>query len=222
MTAMNTKRIIFWLGFVIVLGLIIWGLIVAMNREGGVTPKLEAPSPVTLADHVRGPAEAPVTIIEYSDFQCPACATYYPIVERLVTEASTTVRFVYRHFPLYPIPHKNAVVAAEASEAAAMQGKFWEMYRLLFENQKLWENSDTAAAVFEEYAGRIGLNLEVYKKDVVSDVVKARVEKDRAEGVALGVNSTPTFFVNGTAVVNPNSYESFKELIETAAKAGTN
>lgn len=220
---MNTKRIIFWLGFVIVIGLIIWGLIAAMSKEEArKTPNLESPSPITTADHVRGPVEAPVTIIEYSDFQCPACATYYPLVERLIAEASTTVRFVYRHFPLFPIPHKNAVIAAEASEAAALQGKFWEMYRLLFDNQKLWENSDTPKALFEEYAGRIGLNLATYTKDIVSDVVKARVEKDRAEATALGVNSTPTFFVNGKAIVNPNSYESFKTLIDEAARGAAN
>jgi protein-disulfide isomerase len=219
---MNIKRIIFWIVFLVVIALIIWGLVVAMNKTPGTTPKLGEPTAVTLADHVRGPAEAPVTIIEYSDFQCPACATYYPVVERLVNESSTTVRFVYRHFPLFPIPHKNAVIAAQASEAAALQGKFWEMYRMLFENQKLWETSDTAATIFEGYAERIGLNLTAYKKDVDSDAVKVRVQRDRDEGDALGVNSTPTFFVNGKAIVNPNSYEAFKTLIDEAARGAAN
>lgn len=220
---MNIKRIIFWIVFLVVIALIIWGLAVAMNKTpGSGGPTLGEPTAVTLADHVKGVAEAPVTIIEYSDFQCPACAVYYPLVERVAAEASTTVRFVYRHFPLFPIPHKNSVIAAHASEAAAMQGKFWEMYRMLFDNQKLWETSDTAATVFEGYAERIGLNLTAYKKDVVSDAVKARVQRDRDEGDALGVNSTPTFFINGKSIVNPNSYEAFKTLIEEAARSTAN
>lgn len=214
---MNLKRLIFWISFVIIIGLIVWGLVVAMNKTPDTTPRLGEPSPVTSADHIKGPADAPVTIIEYSDFQCPACATYYTLVERLMNESTTTVRFVYRHFPLFPIPHKNAVIAAEASEAAALQGKFWEMYSLIFENQRLWETSDTASTIFEGYAERIGLNLDAYKKDIVSDAVKARVERDRREGDALGINSTPTFFINGKAIINPNSYESFKKLIDEAA-----
>lgn len=213
---MNIKRLIFWASFVIILGLIIWGLVVAMNKTPNPGSGLGEPSPVTSIDHVRGPADAPVTIIEYSDFQCPACATYYNLVERLLNESTTTVRFVYRHFPLFPIPHKNAVIASEASEAAALQGKFWEMYSLIFENQRLWETSDTASQIFEGYAERIGLNVEIYKKDVVSDAVKARVDRDRKEGDSLGINSTPTFFINGKAIINPNNYESFKALVEKA------
>ncbi len=219
---MNTKRIIFWIIFLLVLALIVWGLAVAMNKAPRTGLELGTPPEVVTTDHVRGPANAPVTIIEYSDFQCPACATYYPLVERLVDEASTTVRFVYRHFPLFPIPHKNAFIASQASVAAGMQGKFWEMYRLLFDNQKLWETSTTPAAVFEEYAQRIGLNMTTYKNDVDSDTVKARVQKDRDEGNAIGISGTPTFFINGKAIVNPQGYEPFKALIDEAARGDSN
>ncbi|OHA16346.1 MAG: hypothetical protein A2830_00310 [Candidatus Taylorbacteria bacterium RIFCSPHIGHO2_01_FULL_44_110] len=189
-----------------------------MNKPLDTTPTLGTPADVSSTDHARGSADASVTIIEYSDFQCPACATYYPLAERLLNESSTTVRFVYRHFPLYPVPHKNALMASEASEAAALQGKFWEMHDILFDNQKLWETSSTAGTIFETYAERIGLDVETYKKDVVSDVVKARVQKDWDEARTLGINSTPTFFVNGKAIVNPNGYEAFKAIIDSAIR----
>ncbi len=219
---MNIKRIIFWVIFVIVLGLIVWGLAVAMNKPLNTEPTLGVPSDVTLTDHARGPADAPVTIIEYSDFQCPACEAYYPLIERLIAEASTTVRYVYRHYPLYPMPHKNAMIAAQATEAADLQGKFWDMYRLVFENQKSWENASNAAALFEEYAQRIGLNVATYKNDVNSDRVKARVQKDRDEGTALGIRGTPTFFINGKVITNPNGYEAFKALVQATAQAAAN
>jgi protein-disulfide isomerase len=220
MTAMNTKRIIFWVIFLVILGLIVWGLSVAMNKQQGGVPKLGSPSPVTADDHVRGPADAPVTIIEYSDFQCPACAAYNPLVEKLISESTSTVRFVYRHFPLYPLPHKNAVVAAQAAEAAGMQGKFWDMGRLLFVNQLAWEASDKPESIFEEYAQRIGLDVALYKKDFAADATKAHVQRDRDEGDILGINATPTFFVNGKAIVNPNGYEAFKALVDAAARGG--
>ncbi len=222
MPRMNINRIIFWLSFVAIFALIIWGLIVAMNKPVSTGISLGEPSPVTEADHVRGPADAAVTIIEYSDFQCPACALYYPIVEKVLNESTTTVRFVYRHFPLYPLPHKNAFLASQASEAAGIQGKFWEMYQLLFENQKSWENLPNPESAFEGYAERIGLNSEAFKKDMVSDAVKNRVQTDRDEAISLGVNSTPTFFINGRAVINPQGYEAFIQLIEAAARAGSN
>ena len=219
---MNIKRTLFWVVFLLVLALIIWGLAVAMNKPPVTGPQLGTPSPVSESDHSRGPASALVTIIEYSDFQCPACAAYYPLVERMYQEASTTVRFVYRHFPLFPTPHKNSLVAAQASEAASNQGKFWEMYDMLFQNQTVWAESNSATAVFESYAEKLGLDMAKYKIDFDSAEVKARVQRDRDEGEALGINSTPTFFINGKAIVNPQGYEAFKAIIEGAAQAGSN
>jgi protein-disulfide isomerase len=219
---MNTNRIIFWASFIIIIALIIWGLVVAMNKPINTGKNLGTPSEVTTNDNVKGSADAKVTIIEYSDFQCPACAAYYSLVNRLIDEASTTVRFVYRHFPLFPLPHKNAFIASQASEAAAMQGKFWDMYQLLFENQTAWENSNTAKAIFEGYAERIGLNIDVYKKDFDSTEVKARIQRDKDEGDELGVAGTPTFFINGKAITNPNGYEEFKKIIDAATLEASN
>jgi protein-disulfide isomerase len=213
---MNTKRTIFWACFLIIMALIVWGLIVAMNKTPGEI-KLSAPAPVTVTDHIRGASTSPVTVIEYGDFQCPACAIWYSTVERLASSTSTPIQFIFRHFPLYPLPHKNAFIASQAAEAAGRQGKFWDMYSLLYENQTAWENSTTATAIFERYATRIGIDLAQYKKDFDSPEIKAHIQADKDEGTAIGVGSTPTFFVNGKAI-QPKNYEDFKSTIEAAAR----
>src|SRR5689334_19574042 len=110
---MNTKRILFWLVFIVILGLIVWGLAVAMGKPS-VGSLAGAPAPVSVSDHVLGPDNAPVTMIEYGDFQCPACGEYFPLVQKLMQESTSTLRLVFRHFPLSQ--HQNAMPAALASE----------------------------------------------------------------------------------------------------------
>lgn len=208
---MNTRRIIFWLCFVVVLGLIIWGMVVAMNKKPP-EQKYNDPVPVSASDHVKGPSDAQITVIEYSDFQCPACQAYYPLVTRLLNEASTTVKFVYRHFPLGQ--HKNARAASEASEAAHIQGKFWEMYALLFSGHTEWETLADPMPVFERYADSLDLDLEKFKSDIKSDAVKNLVESQRKEGETVGIAFTPSFFVNGKILnPNPQSYDLFKAAV---------
>lgn len=213
------KRIIFWLCFIVVLGLIVWGLVVAMNKPVTPSKTLSTPADVTSIDNIIGPENAKVTLIEYSDFQCPACAMYFPVVEKLFAESSTSMRLVYRHFPLPQ--HANAMIASQASEAAALQGKFWPMYRLIFDNQTEWENSTKAREIFTQYAERIGLNMTSFKKDIDSDIVKNKIQASRDEGIKIGINGTPTFFVNGKAISNPQGYEQFKTIIEEAIKNST-
>ncbi len=215
---MNTKRVIFWLGFVVVLALIVWGLIAAMDKgsAGPKGTKLGTPAPVTFADHVRGPESAPVTLIEYSDFQCPACQNYYPVVERLLASSTVPIRMVYRHFPLPQ--HANAVISAQASEAAALQGKFWEMYSFIFANHAEWTGLNDPREVFAGYAQRIGLNVTRFKADMDGAVAKDMVQKQLAESRSVGINQTPTFFLNGKMIENPQGYEPFKAVIEAAAK----
>ncbi len=215
---MNTKRIIFWVGFLVELVLIIWGLAVAMNKpviDGPVIGQAPALTPI---DHITGASTSPVTLIEYSDFQCPACGNYYPFIERLMNEASTTVKLVYRHYPLPQ--HPNAPLAARASEAASNQGKFWDMYHALFENQTTWSDlSDIEARkTFAGYAAKMGLDMNLYVADLDSASTTARVRADADGAIAAGVNSTPTFFVNGKAISTPQSYDLLKSTIESAAK----
>jgi protein-disulfide isomerase len=212
---MNTKRIFFWACFIIILVLVIWGLIVAMNKQPVTSGSGGTPPPVTTTDHVRGSATAPVTLIEYSDYQCPACEAYYPMVEQLWNESSSSLRMVYRNFPLPQ--HPNAVPAAVAAEAAANQGKFWEMYGLIFQNHLEWQDLSDPEPVFVGYAGRIGLSMDKFKADVANKTGMTKIQADQDGGNQIGIDATPTFFVNGTAIANPQSYEQFKALIDAAA-----
>jgi len=226
--AMNIRRTVFWLSFAIVLALIIWGLVVALNKPlEPPPPKLGTPAPITSADHVSSATSTAVTLVEYSDFQCPACQTYYPLVTRLLAEASTTVRLVYRHFPLNDIGpngkviHPNALLAAQASEAAAKQGKFWEMYTILFDKHVEWTELSDPHTVFERYASDLGLDSARFKTDIDAAETKSYVLSQKQEGSSISVNSTPTFFVNGKGIANPQNYEQFKSIIEAAARPGT-
>ncbi len=164
-------------------------------------------------DYVKGNKEAKVTIVEYLDFECEACGAYYPVVKSLMTEFGQDVRFVTRYFPLPG--HKNSMTSASAVEAAAKQGKYWEMYDLLFTEQRSWgEKKSAEPKTFEEYAKKLGLNMEQYARDVNSKETKARIERDKNAGTRLGISGTPTFFVNGSKIPNPKGLEDFKTFIK--------
>jgi protein-disulfide isomerase len=214
---MNTKRILFWAGFIIVLVLIIWGLIVAMGKAPVVPGQnLGTPAPVSANDNVIGPSDAPVTIIEYSDYQCPACRVYHYVMEKLFASSTLPIRLVYRHFPLGQ--HKNATNAAMAAEASGLQGKYWEMHKLLFDNQADWEAVVDPNTIFTNYAKEIGLDLEKFKADLGSTVLKDKIKASADEGLKIGINATPTFFINGKSITNPASYDEFKSIIEKSAQ----
>ncbi len=217
---MDIKRILFWVSFFIVLGLIVWGLVVAMNKPG-TDGTSGTPAEVTSSDNVRGPENAPVTLIEYSDYQCPACRSYYPIIEQLLAESSTTVRFVYRHFPLGQ--HKNATLAAAAAEAAGKQDAYWAMGTTLFENQDSWASLPAIQAreIFVGYADRLGLDKEIFASDMDLSEIKDKIRSQTQEGISIGVNSTPSFFLNGKRINNPQSYEAFKKVIDDAVATST-
>lgn len=168
---------------------------------------------------IKGEKEAEVTLIEYGDFQCPACANYEPIVERLLGEFPGKLRLVYRHFPLISI-HKNSFASSKASEAASKQGKFWEMHDVLYERQKDWENSSDVRNLFSNYAKELGLDEEKFKSDFDSKEIEEKINQDMASGRNLGINSTPTFILNGQKV-QPRSYEEFKSLVENQIKGYT-
>lgn len=139
------------------------------------------------ADHIKGDLSA-IEVIEFSDFECPACQRAYPEVEAALTNAS--VKFVYKHFPLTQI-HPRAMSAAEASECAADQGKFWEYHEQLFERRSL------AYEDLVRHAKTIGLDTDKFKTCLKSSVMRSRVLADQQEGISRGVKATPTFFING-------------------------
>ncbi len=215
---MNTKRILSWGSFIIVIGLIIWGMIAAANKAEKINNNVAPVDKVTSEDWVRGSASSTVTIVEYSDFQCPACGLYFPIVEELYTKYNTHYQFVYRHFPLSQ--HLNAIPAAQAAEAAGIQGKFWEMYSMIFENQKSWENQSIPKPVFIDYANKLGLDVDKFATDYELPEIKAKIESHVKSGLKAGVNSTPTFYLNGKKI-NAQSYEQFKTLIDEATATTT-
>ncbi len=155
---------------------------------------------------------AKITVVEFADFQCPACGQVYPILKSLKSEYQGRVNFVYRHFPLPQ--HKNAILAAKASEAASKQGKFWEMHDLLFENQSSWSESDQAQESFVRYATQLGLNQEQFTKDL--ETVMESINSDLSDGRALGVNSTPTIYINGIKYNGGFSAQAFKQAFDAA------
>ncbi len=155
-----------------------------------------------------------VTLVEFGDFQCPACSAYYPLVKKVMEEFNGKINFVFRNYPLPS--HKNATPAHQAAEAAGIQGKFWEMHDAIYENQEEWSASTKVEDTFETYAKDSGLDVKKYKTDVKSEEVKNRINKDLADGNLAGITGTPTFFLNGQKIGNPQSYEAFKKLIEDA------
>jgi protein-disulfide isomerase len=147
--------------------------------------------PVGPRDHVQGPADAPVTLVEYGDFECPHCGAAYVIVKEIQEVMGDELRFVFRHFPLAQI-HPHAEPAAEASEAAGGQGKFWEMHDLLFENQQTLDPWHLAA-----FAEQLELDAVKFVRELQEGRYRERVREDFMSGVRSGVNGTPTFFING-------------------------
>lgn len=148
-------------------------------------------TPVNEKDHVQGNPDAPIELVEYGDFQCSHCGRAYPEIKRLQKRLGKDLKFVFRNFPLTNV-HPNAKHAALAAEAAAAQGKFWEMHDMLFENQQNLDDEDLI-----EYAEKLGLDAEEFKNDLENQAYMEKVESDFESGMYSGVNATPTFFVNG-------------------------
>jgi protein-disulfide isomerase len=170
-------------------------------------------SPIT---HLRGRADAPVLLEEYGDFQCPPCGFFHPILKRLEGEYPTQLRVAFRHYPLRGM-HKNAAEAARAAEAAALQGKFWQMHDMLFEKQKEWSEAAPARPVFLNYARTLGLDVQKFTQDIDSTTVSNRVMNDENEGSARGVTGTPTVFLNGREVPYETAidYNRLRAIIES-------
>ncbi len=170
---------------------------------------------ITDTDWVKGNKQSNITLIEYSDFQCPACRGYYPILKQLSQDFGDDINFVYRHFPLKQL-HPKAESAARAAETAGLQNKFWEMHDMIFENQEIWSNKRNVKEIFISYATTLNLNIEQFKNDLDSKDIKERVDDDYQGGVKLNIRSVPSFFLEGKKLTNPRTYEEFKNLIEGA------
>ncbi len=213
----DIKRFTLWF----IVGVVLIGSFLAlmfMNKGPEVTPgKLSTPA--SADEWIKGDKDAKVTLVEYSDFQCPACRAWEPQIESLMSEFGNHVRLVYRNFPLKTI-HQNAQISAQAAEAAGMQGKYWEMHSLLFEKQSIWspQTSVVVKETFAGYAADLGLNVEQFKEDLVSDKAKSLVDEDSDSGKASGVDSTPTFFLNDLEI-KPQNNDNFRQLLRDAVDA---
>jgi len=194
-----------YLPFVIVLGvaLVTLGSGAVLYRAKRPQVKNIPDSPNVAAEkdasaHVRGKTDAPVTLEEFGDFQCPPCGQFAGFAEELLKEYDSRLRVVFRNFPLPG--HEHAREAALAAEAAGFQGKFWQMHDTLYREQTSWSKAPNTRELFESYAGTLGLNMEQFKKDMDSDKARERVDSDHALGDSLGIKVTPTLFINKRAM----------------------
>ena len=226
------------LPFVIIALVLGAGLLTAwyLQRSTAETP---APAPITNASpsastatqanpaepgaeppHAQGNANAPVTLEEFGDFECPPCGLLHPILKQLEGEfGHTKVRIIFREFPLVP-NHAHALTAARAAEAAGLQGKFWEMHDMIYENQKAWHDAFDVRPIFEGYATKIGLDLEQFRRDNTNEIVEQRIFLDGKRAHSLGVKGTPTVFLNGREVPFESlAPETLKSLINSELAA---
>lgn len=169
---------------------------------------------VNLTNHLKGNPDAAVVVKEYSDFQCPACGQFYPVVKEVMEEFGDDVSFEYKHFPLITI-HPFAVPAAKAAEAAAQQGEFWAMHDKLFENQDTWSKATNPTAFFVQYAEELGLDVETFRRHMRSNLIDDRIQADFNEARDSGFTGTPSFTLNGQKMEFA-TFEEFRALIDRA------
>ncbi len=218
------RRIIAWAGLLLLGGFAAWTL---MRPPGTDATKMQAKGSVKAAqsgksvaaigagDWTKGNADATVALIEYGDFQCPACGAYYPMVEQIVAEYGDRVRFAFREYPLGSI-HPYGNLAAQAAEAAGLQGKFWEMYGLLYDNQRDWSQGSDVKKAFASYASDVGINVDQWQADLNASSVKDKIKKDVASGDAGGVDGTPSFYLNNVKIENPRNVDEFRKVLDAA------
>jgi protein-disulfide isomerase len=168
--------------------------------------------PVSERDHSQGPATAAVTLVQYGDYECPYTRQSTTIVREVQQQLGNQLRFVYRNFPLTGI-HPHALHAALAAEAAATQGKFWEMHDYIFHHQHTLEDAD-----LEQFAGAVGLDMQQFARDIGEQLSLARIEEDVEGGERSGVQGTPTFFINGVLYRGSWEHDALLAALQTASR----
>ena len=191
----NERKFLIGVGIVTVL-VVLGGVFFFSRGQGSETVSENVPFTEILKDsiHTKGEASAEAKIVEFGDFQCPACGQAYPIVKQFLKGKENKVYFVFKNFPLTQI-HQNGLPAARAAKAAGKQGKYFEMHDVLYEKQSEWSGLADPTSKFTEYAKGMGLDLNRFKKDMAEAI--GVINRDAALGKKAGVNSTPTFFING-------------------------
>lgn len=216
----NLPTIIFVCLIVLVVGFVIY----AMSRpeadpaQKANTEKLKVEADVAKLreGNSQGPADAKVTLTEFGDYQCPACKQYYKLIkDEILPKYEGKLKFVFLNFPLVDI-HANAQAAAQAAEAAALQGKFWEMHDILYDRQDDWSKQKNPQSKFEAYARELGIDVDVFKKDSDSQKVIDLINQQAGLGDAFGVKGTPSFFVNGVLIDQESGAGSIGQAIDKA------
>jgi len=206
------KKIAMWAVAAAIVILAIAGLAFLVNSSSTSSQSVNV-AKVSDKDITNGVKNAKVTLIEYADFQCPACATYAPTVNQLLAAYEGKILFVYRFFPLTGI-HKNAIISAQAGYAAHKQGRFFEMAETLYDSQKDWENLPDPTSNFIDYAKQLKLDVNKFQADLNSQDTKNFIKDSERQAISEGMNSTPTFILNNVKIKNPNGYGAFKKLID--------
>jgi protein-disulfide isomerase len=217
----------------LIVGVVLFIAIVAvwrLSRPGsltggphnGPTPR-QGEAPGAVPPHVRGNPNAAVTVEEFADFQCGACGAYYPELKKIESEFGDRLKVIFRENPLYP-NHQFSVIGAQAAEAAGLQGEaqFWAMHDKLYENQKTWaeaKDKDAVVAIFVDYAKQIGIDADRFMRDLSGEAVAQKIFQDGKRSHALGVNQTPTFFVNGKEATGESwKPEGLRQMINEALR----
>lgn len=202
---------------VIALIVVVFGGIIVFSNHNKQNNGTASPS-----NHIMGTAKNNVTLLEYGDYECPACGEYYPTVKQVVAQYQDRIQFQFRNLPLNQV-HPNAYAGARAAEAASLQNKFWQMHDLLYENQSAWTQQSNPEPFFEQYARQLGLNLTKFKADFSSDQINNTIIADlNAFNKTGAVTATPTFFLNGKQVKPAASVAEFQKLLDQALASSPN
>lgn len=201
--------------FIVILGVLVIGLgaiFVFGNKSD--TAKTTATN-AAVSNHIKGSPDSKVNLLAYGDFQCPVCSQYFQIEQQLIQKFGNDMSFTFRHFPLDNI-HPNARAASRAAETAGLQGKFFEMHDLLYQNQSAWSSASDPLVVFTSYAEQLGLDVDKFKTEFASEAVNNTINADLNEGNGKGVAGTPTYFINGREIniKDLGSYENFEKIIQ--------
>lgn len=197
----------------------------AANNASSTFVSTTAPA-ITPVDWTEGNPNAKISLIEYGDFECPACGEYYPVVQQLIQNYSSTVLFVFRNFPLYTI-HPDAGISSQAAEAAGLEGgasKYWAMNNILYSKQTEWSTTDPTQVVskyFDGYAQSIGLDVNQFNIDINASSVMEKIQNDVAGGNSAALDHTPTFFINQKQIPNPGSAADFQAALSGALASST-
>lgn len=203
---------------------VVIGVVVAVLLGGSVWYSMSVEKSynagITLTDHITGGVDAKASLVEYSDFQCPACGQFEPVVEEILKQYGDQLKFEYKNFPLLQI-HPFAEAAAVAAEAAGQQGKYFEFHNLLFAKQAEWTSGIAPGTFFNKYAKDLGMDVTTFEQQQRSSLIKDKIKADYKAAIALGLTSTPTFYLNGKKL-DITSIEAFKAAIAAAVNPKAN